>query len=129
MPEDDGGLNMPTTTDFMMDQIKQMSAMHSDIRELMTTVKHFDDNLKEIKVMVVEARSQAEAANKSADQAHNYLSNHEEDIEEIKSEIKEMKQEQKTQKDQAEKERKANRWKFWGIVVPAALAILNILIT
>lgn len=115
-----GGEDVSTTTDVSMRLIDEMSGLRGDIREIMTTMRHFDakldrvnDDLKENKIAATEAKTCADGADVKAQKALDESARLEGEIKELQSTAKEAEKEQRAQK----------RWLFATAVPIVALAI------
>lgn len=101
-----GGENdMTTSTELSVKLIEEMSGLRGDIREIMTTMRHFDqkldrvnDDIKEIKVIANEASSLAESADVKAQTAMRNTELNKTEIEKLNKKIEDTEKEQRIQR-------------------------------
>lgn len=98
--------------------MREISGVREDIRELMTTMKHTNEDVKEIKVMATEAASEAESAHNKAKQA----------LHEAGERKKEMEDLEKRQAAQQKEQRTIRRWAI-GVSVSFGMPLLAIVVT
>lgn len=96
---------MTTATDLSVKMIEEMSGLRGDIREIMTTMRHFDqkldrvnDDIKEIKVIANEASSQAESADVKAQNAIRNAELNKTEIEKLNKKLEDTEKEQRIQR-------------------------------